>query len=160
MPKRCLDSCNNLKDERGRCQRRAIGNRRLAEKMERSATEAAELKHAFTANELANDEMEYLDQLLDDDRQQWHESMVKALARLSPNTPLPWKIYLTGGGSTLPGLDLTFRVNPAYFDRVPDVTRIRRPYLTGIKDLTKGLDYNLFSLALSLIVGIPDRLSS
>ena len=134
--------------------------RHLAKKMELTTTDATDLKHAFAANALATEESEFLDHLLHDKRQQWHEGVVKALANLIPNSSLPWKIYLTGGGSTLPGLKRTFRVNPTYFDRVPDVTRIRRPYLTGIKDLTTGLDYNRFSLALSLTVGLPDRFLS
>jgi hypothetical protein len=70
--------------------------------------------------------------------------------------PLPRKIYLTGGGNLLPGLERLMRANPAPFQRAPEVARFGAQTLASAKDLTHNLDYNLFGLALSLIVGLPE----
>jgi hypothetical protein len=63
---------------------------------------------------------------------------------------------LAGGGSLLPGLDRLLRADPSPFQRAPEVARLGVQALGTAKDLTQGLDYNLFGLALSLLVGLPD----
>jgi hypothetical protein len=78
------------------------------------------------------------------------------LAESAQGKPLPRKIYLTGGGNLLPGLDKLLRTDPALFQRAPEVARLGAQALGTARDLTQGLDYNLFGLALSLLVGLPD----
>jgi hypothetical protein len=63
---------------------------------------------------------------------------------------------LTGGGNLLPGLDKLLRSNPAPFQRAPEVAWLGTQTPTAAKDLTQNMDYNLFGLALSLIVGLPE----
>ena len=70
--------------------------------------------------------------------------------------PLPRQIFLTGGGSLMPGLDTMLRSDPAPFSRAPEVAQLGRGALTAVQDLTDGLDDTLFLLALSLTVGLPD----
>jgi hypothetical protein len=70
--------------------------------------------------------------------------------------PLPRRIFLTGGGSLLPGLDKLLRSDLTPFDRAPEVARLGAGSLPAIQDLTDGLDYNLFLLTLSLVAGLPD----
>jgi cell division ATPase FtsA len=81
---------------------------------------------------------------------------MEVLAEFSYNGSLPRRIYLTGGGSLLPGLDKLLRTNPDPFDAAPEVSRLLGPVLPGIKDVTEALDYNLFALTISLIVGLPE----
>jgi hypothetical protein len=78
------------------------------------------------------------------------------LVKFSREKPLPRKIYLTGGGNLLPGLDKLLRANPALFPSAPEVAWLGANSFPAIKDLTNALDYNLFGLTLSLIVGLPE----
>ena len=81
--------------------------------------------------------------------------LMEVLTELSPNEPLPRRIYMTGGASLLPGLDKLLRTNPEPFDAAPEIMRLGGQGLS-IKDLTGTIDYNLFALTLSLTVGIPE----
>jgi hypothetical protein len=56
----------------------------------------------------------------------------------------------------LPGLDKLLRFDPAPFDRAPEVDRLARRIPLVVKDLTEKLDHELFLVALSLMVGLPE----
>ncbi len=128
--------------------------------------EAAEkLKHAFSNGLLSPAETELIKAQLYNAYQRWQRAVVASLKQLNIRTdsegkshhkPLPRKIFLVGGGNLLPDLAKTLSSNPTPFDRVPEVTRFGPHLLPAMKDLTEGLDYNLFSLSLSLMVGLPD----
>ena len=70
--------------------------------------------------------------------------------------PLPRRIFLTGGGSLMPGLDKLLRSDPVPFDGAPEVARLGPKSLPPVQDLTDGLNYNFYLLTLSLMVGLPE----
>jgi cell division ATPase FtsA len=118
--------------------------------------EAEKLKRDFAMGKLSPSESERVDAHLNVARQRWYEAVMEFLRGACGNRPLPRKIYLTGGGNLLPGLDSLLRANPMPFDRAPEVAWLGGQSLPAIKDLTHSLDYNLFSLALSLTAGLPE----
>lgn len=118
--------------------------------------EANDLKHALTDGRLGRREANQVNAHLDNARHRWYDAVMELLAKLSPAEPLPRRIYLTGGGNLLPGLEWLLRSDPTPFDRAPEVARLGHRPPPAIKDLTEGLDYNLFSLALSLAAGLPN----
>lgn len=128
----------------------------LVQSLEVKPRQAEQLKHAFANNELTPQETDFLDTILKKARHRWYKAVMDLLAELSFNKPLPWKIYLTGGGNLLPGLVQLLRSDPTPFDRAPDVSRLGQRFLNNIKDLTDGLDHDLYLLALSLTVGLPE----
>jgi cell division ATPase FtsA len=136
----------------------------LAQSLNIETEAAKQMKHALAAHTLPAGEAAWADSQLDIPRQRWYEAVIGLLVQLSLKVnaqretfdrPLPHRIFLTGGGSLLPGLDKFLRSNPAPFDRVPEVARLGPKSLPPVQDLTDGLDYNLFLLALSLMVGLP-----
>lgn len=127
----------------------------LAESLDIGPRDAMQLKQAWSAGELGAEEAHYLDLRLANVRQRWYEAVLTTLLKFSKGGALPWKIYLTGGGSLLPGLEALLVSDPLHFNRAPDVTRLGQNSLAGIKDLTDGLNYDLFALTLSLVVGVP-----
>ena len=64
--------------------------------------------------------------------------------------------YIRKAFRMLPGLDKLLRSDAAPFNRAPEVDRLGQRVPLTIKDLTEGMDYNLFALALSMTVGLPD----
>jgi cell division ATPase FtsA len=138
----------------------------LAQSLEIEPDAARKLKHALAANDLPAGEAVWVDAQLDAPRRRWYEAVMDLLAQLSLKVdaqseifdrPLPRRIFLTGGGSLLPGLDKFLRSDPAPFDRAPEVARLGAKSLPPVQDLTDGLDHNLFLLALSLMVGLPEE---
>ncbi|MEM7349095.1 MAG: cell division FtsA domain-containing protein, partial [Chloroflexota bacterium] len=127
----------------------------LAELFEIDRSEARVLKHAWYNDELDSEDIDRLKKALESAYQRWHEAVMNALFELSPRQPLPWKLFFTGGGSLLPGLDYRFKSDPYPFSRAPEITRLGEGAVTT-KDLTESIDYNLFMLALSLTVGLPE----
>ncbi|MEW5956239.1 MAG: cell division FtsA domain-containing protein [Chloroflexota bacterium] len=136
----------------------------LAQGLGLEATEAEALKQAFGKGDLPPGEANWIDSHLDLPRQRWYEAVMELLTRLALRVdaqseifdrPLPRRIFFTGGGSLLPGLDKLLRSDPAPFDRAPEVGRLGAGSLPAMQDLTDGLDYNLFMLALSLVAGLP-----
>lgn len=128
----------------------------IAQVMNLDPAEAENLKRAFVAGQLAEAEVDQIETHLDGARCRWYDAVMEFLVESSGTKPLPRKIYLTGGGNLLPGLDKLLRANPAPFQRAPEVARLGAQALASAKDLTHQLDYNLFGLALSLIVGLPE----
>jgi cell division ATPase FtsA len=128
----------------------------LAQAMNIEPAAARELIHAFAGGQLASREVAKIETFLMLLRQRWYEAVMEVLAEFSYDTRLPRRIYLTGGGSLLPGFDKLLRANPASFDSAPEVSRLLGQSLPGIKDVTEALDYNLFALTISLIVGLPE----
>lgn len=128
----------------------------LAQALEIEPGETKRLKHALANGDLSQDEVEQTEAYLDEAYGRWYDAVMELLSKLSGERPLPRKIYLTGGGSLLPGLDKLLRADPAPFNRAPEVVRLGQHLPSTAKDLTEGLDYNLFSLALSLTVGLPE----
>lgn len=138
----------------------------LAQVMELDQAQAEELKCAFANGKLSQAERAEVDACFDAPRHRWYDAVIDALTRLSHQAadtqghnhhkPLPKNIYLVGAGNLLPGLDKLLQADPAPFNRIPEIFRLGSRSLPAIKDLTEGLDYNLFSLALSLTVGLPD----
>jgi cell division ATPase FtsA len=128
----------------------------LAQAMNVELAIAKELIHTLAGGQLAAREAAKLEGYLQPLRHRWYEGVMEVLADFSYDVPLPRRIYLTGGGSLLPGLDKLLRTNPAPFDSAPEVSRLIGLSLPGIKDITEALDYNLFALTLSLIVGLPE----
>lgn len=136
----------------------------LGQGMELAPLEARQLKHAFAGGELPQAEAERVDAHLARARRRWYEAVMESLVELSLQAdssglafdrPLPRRIYLAGCGNLIPGLDKILPSDPAPFDGVPEVARLGPRALPTIKDLTENLDYNLFSLALSLTIGLP-----
>ncbi len=139
----------------------------LAQALEIDLVEARKLKHAFYADKLASEEAERINTCLDGPRRRWYKAVIDLLKQLSLRAdaqleifdrPLPKRIFLTGGGSLLPGLNELLRSDPAPFGRTPEVARLGAGSLRAIKDLTDGLDYDFFLLTLSLMVGLPEEL--
>jgi cell division ATPase FtsA len=128
----------------------------VAQALSVDLAEAEKLKRAFVANALPQEKAGQLEVYLDGPRCRWYDAVMDFLVGSVQGKPLPRKIYLTGGGSLLPGLDRLLRADPSLFQRAPEVTRLGAQALVAAKDLTQGLDYNLFGLALSLLVGLPD----
>ncbi len=136
----------------------------LAQSLELDPTEAEALKLAFAGGNLAAGEASWIDSHLDQPRQRWYEAVLELLTRLAVRVdaqseifdrPLPRRIFFTGGGSLLPGLDKRLRSDPAPFDRAPEIGRLVAGSLPAMQDLTDGIDYNLFMLTLSLVAGLP-----
>ncbi len=138
----------------------------LAQAVDLEIEAASTLKHEFTAGALSRKESTWVNTQLDGARQRWYEAVIELLTRLSLKVdaqselfdrPLPWRIFLTGGGSLLPHLDIVLRSEPTLFDRSPEVARLGTGSLPPVQDLTDGIDYNLFLLTLSLMVGLPEN---
>ena len=137
----------------------------ISRQFDMEPAEAKDLKHAMRAGDLSRAEVGWLTAYLQSARERWYEAVLEALQRMSRKVnaqnnifdrPLPRQIFLTGGGSLMPGLDAMFRADPGSFSRPPEVTQLGRGALTAVQDLTDGLDDNLFLLTLSLTVGLPD----
>ena len=136
----------------------------LGQELELELQAARTLKHALAAGDLSQGEAEWVDTHLDGPRRRWYEAVMELLVQQSLKVdaqseifdrPLPRKIFLTGGGSLLPGLDKFLRSDPIPFDRAPEVARLGTGSLPPIQDLTDGIDLDLFLLTLSLMVGLP-----
>lgn len=128
----------------------------IAQALSLDLAEAEKLKRAFVANALPEEKVGQLEAVLGTARCRWYDAVMDFLAESARGKPLPRKIYLTGGGNLLPGLDKLLRTDPALFQRAPEVARLGAQALVAARDLTQGLDYNLFGLAVSLLVGLPD----
>jgi cell division ATPase FtsA len=128
----------------------------LAQGLDLDLTEAEELKRAFAGGSVPQEKVDEIELYLNGPRCRWYDGAMEFLVESSKGKLLPRKIYLTGGGSLLPGLDKLLRANPSNFQRAPEVARLGAQVLVTAKDLTQGMDYNLFGLALSLLVGLPD----
>jgi cell division ATPase FtsA len=128
----------------------------IAQALNLDLAEAEALKRTFVAGQLPEAEADQIEAHLDGAHCRWYDAVMEFLVQSTGMKPLPRKIYLTGGGNLLPGLDRLMRANPAPFQRAPEVARLGAQSLASAKDLTHNLDYNLFGLALSLIVGLPE----
>ncbi len=128
----------------------------LAQVVGISPIQALDLKHAWGDDLLSEDEADQVDVWLEKAQYRWYKTLMQVLAKFSAGRPLPWKIYLTGGGSLLPGLERFLRADPRPFVRAPELARLSHHSRAGIRDLTDGFDKNLFSLALSLTAGLPE----
>jgi cell division ATPase FtsA len=136
----------------------------LGQALEIEPSEAKTLNHALAADELPPGEANWVDSHLDLPRRRWYEAVMELLVSLSRQVdaqseifdqPLPWRIFLTGGGSLLPGLDKLLKCDPTPFHRAPEVAHLGAGALPAMQDLTDGVDYNLFMLTLSLAAGLP-----
>ncbi len=125
----------------------------IAHLIEVTPEEAAQIKHAWGDGVLGAKEIHYLERGCSESIARWYEAVIANLQKYKSSEALPWRVYLTGGGSLLPGLDDFIRRDLASFKRAPEVSRIRS--IAGVKNLISGLDYDFYSLALSLMVGIP-----
>lgn len=128
----------------------------LAQAAEISAGRAEEIKHAWADALLEPQEVEQVEAWLESALYRWYKMVLNVLARFSAGQPLPWKLYLSGGGSLLPGVERFLRADPSPFQRAPEVARLRVQPQFKVRDLTDGLDVDLFALALSLTVGLPE----
>ncbi len=128
----------------------------LAQAADIDADRAKELQYALTNGKLDQSEAVDLNACLEYARERWYQAVIEMLVELSAEQLLPWKICLTGRGNLLPGLDKLLKSDPTPFQRAPEISRLGPRPPTDIKDLTDGLDYDLFSLALSLTVGLPE----
>lgn len=128
----------------------------LAREVDIDPVRANQLKHAFGRGEVDKADVHLIEGHLDGARKRWYDAVMEILARLSPYKPLPRRVYMTGGGSLLPGLDKLLRTNPVPFDSAPEVAQLSHHSVLMIKDLTQSLDYHLFTLALSLIISLPE----
>jgi cell division ATPase FtsA len=126
----------------------------LTQPLELTPAEATQLKHDWITGEVDAETATYLDSRLAEARQRWYEMVLATLLKESRQQPLPWKIYLTGGGSLLPGLEPLLRANPEYFDRLPEVSRLGQSPLPHLTDLTGTVDYNFYAVTLGLAVGL------
>ena len=128
----------------------------LARQMNISHLEANTLKLAFSQGELEAENARQIDAHFEPLRQRWYTEVLEMAAGLVEHKPLPRQIYLTGGGSLLPGLDKWLRSNPEPFISAPEVNWLGKQPFPFIKNVTEPLNYNLFALALSGVIGIPD----
>lgn len=155
----------------------------LAQGMDISLAEAEVLKQAWARGELDRAETERVAGLLDTPCRRWYKAVIESLFELAVqikpaeefgaagkrlpqpsvpysvsevDRPLPRRIYMTGLGNLLPGLDKLLRSNSAPFQSVPEVMRLGQRPFPAIKDLTDSIDYDRFSLTLSLSAGLPD----
>ncbi len=128
----------------------------LAQALTLELVEAETLKQSFSAGQLPEDETARVESHLEGVRYRWSQALLEFLSTAADGVPLPRKIYLTGGGSQLPGLDRLLRATPAPFQSAPEVAWLEPQAFLAMKDLTHNLDYRLFALALSLTVGIPE----
>ncbi|RMF04999.1 MAG: hypothetical protein D6768_01865 [Chloroflexi bacterium] len=127
----------------------------LAQATNLSAKAARTLKHAYGTGSLAADRAENIAAKLDAALSRWYRAVIEVLRRV-PNGPLPRRIYLTGGGSKLPGLERYLKIDPTPFSAAPEISALGAKSLPAIKDLTDSMDYKLMGLALSLTVGLPE----
>jgi cell division ATPase FtsA len=141
----------------------------LAQTMELDPETANHVKHAFSQGNLPAEEADRIDAHLGEPRRRWYQAVITLLKQLSLRAdsqieifdrPLPRRVFLTGRGSLLPGLDKLLRADPKPFDRAPEVTRLGAGSVRAGQDLTDGLDYDLYLLTLSLAVGLPEELIS
>jgi cell division ATPase FtsA len=130
--------------------------RSLARALKVDTPAATELKHAWSRGELDQAEAARVQTHLDQPRLRWYHAVMEVLAELSGDKSLPRRIYMTGGGSLLPGLDKLLRTDPTPFDSAPEVSQLGQPSGLVIKDLTGSLNYSLFTLTLSLTIGLPE----
>ncbi len=128
----------------------------LAQVMDLEMPQAEKLKCDWSAGQLPHSETSQFEDQVHGARCRWYDAVMEFLIEAAGEKPLPWKIYLTGGGSLLPGLDRLLRANPIPFRRVPEVAWLGNQGLEATKDLTPNLDYNLYGLAISLIVGLSE----
>jgi cell division ATPase FtsA len=131
-------------------------SRALARHMNISQSEADALKLAFARSELEAETAQQIDAHFETLRQRWYTEALEMMTGLAGHKPLPRQIYLTGGGSLLPGLDKWLRSNPEPFISAPEVNWLGRQPLPFIKNSTESLNYDLFALTLSGVVGIPE----
>ncbi len=109
---------------------------------------AKEWKHALTAGDLTAQEAQWLNSHLDTARQRWSDAVLEALKPLALH--LPRHIYLTGGGSKLPGLAKSLRLASAMYHYAPEVTSLKINSSPTIKNLVGQFDEQLFALAIGL----------
>ncbi len=128
----------------------------LARSMELDQASANRIKHNFANDDLSEAEAYLLESHLVALRQRWYDAVMEILTNLSPAKPLPRRIFMTGGGHLLPGLDKRLRANPEPFEKAPEILVLNKQTGIPFKDLTEALDYKFFALALSLIVGLPE----
>jgi cell division ATPase FtsA len=128
----------------------------LARTMNIDLVKAEKLKCSLAKGELGRVDASQVEDHLAGPRTRWYDAIMDVLTGLSLDKPLPRRIYMTGGGSLLPGLDKLLRTNPAPFDSAPEVTQLSQHSALTVKDLTNSLDYNFFALTVSLIIGLPE----
>lgn len=128
----------------------------LAQAMPLEATEAEKLKREWALGKLSPAQAELVETNLQGARRRWYEAALEFLVKSAGDWPLPRKIYLTGGGNLLPGLDKLLCSNPDPFERPPEVIWLGAHLFPPVKDLTNTLDYQLFALTLSLTAGLPE----
>ena len=127
----------------------------LARSMDIEPATAKAFKHALADGDLPPQKASELETHLAVLRRRWHLAVLGVLTELSPADSLPRRIFITGGGSLLPGLDKLLRTDPVPFDAAPEVSLLGRQALP-VKDLTGALSNNLFTLTLSLTAGLPE----
>ncbi len=128
----------------------------LARSMGIDREAARALKHAFSNDDMSNEEANQIETHLAALRRRWYDAVMEVLTELSSDGSLPRRIFLTGGGSLLSGLDKLLRTDPVPFDAAPEVAWLGTQTGLPIRDLTGSLENNLFALTLSLTVGIPE----
>lgn len=128
----------------------------LARLMDIEPASARLLKHAFANNELDETESLRVESHLIEPCRRWYNAVLELLKGLSPDQPLPRRVFMTGGGSLLPGLTKALRADPTPFDAAPVICQLGANSTLTVKNLTEALDYNLFALTLSLTVGLPE----
>lgn len=138
----------------------------LAHAMSVDDGKAQTLKHAYGSDELDASERNRINSYLSGARQRWYKGVMDSLGKIAaqadsqvkskPRT-LPHQILLVGAGNLLPGLDRMLKSDAAPFVRAPEVDRFNAQSAVPMKDLTDGFDANVFTLALSLSVGLPNN---
>lgn len=137
----------------------------LAAALEIEPHDARQVKHAYSRGQLTAGEAGQVEAILEPASRRWYEAVIDMLVKLTVQAdsqrdifdrPAPRKIFLTGGGSLLPGLDALLRSDPSPFNRAPEVARLGTAAFRAVQDLTDGVNFDLFSLAVSLTAGLPD----
>lgn len=127
----------------------------LAQGLKIEPEQALSLKQRLASQDLDRAERIRAETVLGEPRRRWHGAVLDSLKRLSPEGPLPRRIYLTGGSSLLPGLDKLLRTEVKWFDGAVEVEPWPHVSGLGVKDLTGSLDLNRFALTVGLTVGLP-----
>ncbi len=119
----------------------------LAQATQTKPMVARELKHSLTGNELPAHERKWIQTHLADSCQRWGQAVLELLISLAINKSVPRKIYLTGGGSKLAGLDKLLGRLAAPCDYAPDVAYLKLP---PMKNRVGRWDINLFALTVGV----------
>ncbi len=116
--------------------------KRLAQSLNVSFDEAEEIKIAYSSNQLERQSHKIVEQALKSDTEVWLSGVALTLSEFYDIDSLPTKIFLCGGGASLPeikdALETREWVKTLSFPRKPQVEYLDPSKIFSIKDETKS----------------------